>query len=243
MRRHPARRAHASASYALRHTIPHARVLRSPDPAGVEQQMRSRLALSPLPRRTMAAAAESRPGPHPDRCGVTTAYPSARDLLIRAEGSTGQRLGEIGHRLRSAPPPARRPRVSTRQVKSPLARYAERTRDGRPDDSRAVTSLTSTPRAPPPREPPLPATTIPPYAGPGPTSNRMTRVLDPLPAAPGREGRARQIAELLGDVTRAATYRPLARRTEKGLIKRARTGRYTADPPTTPSRVPPPTKP
>jgi hypothetical protein len=36
------------------------------------------------------------------------------------------------------------------------------------------------------------------------------------------------IAELLGDVTLVATYRQLARWTEREMIKRVRTGRYAA---------------
>jgi hypothetical protein len=205
--------------------------------------MWSLLTLYQLLRRTMVEAAESRPGTNPDRCGFTIAFQSARDLLIRAEGITEQRLGEIGHRLLSALLPARRLRVSTRKVKSPISRYAERKMDGRPDDSRAVTSMTITTLEPPPPEPPLPATTIPQYAGPGRTSNRMTRVLDLLQTEPGRQWRAREIAELLGDVTLVATYRQLARWTEKGLIKRVRTGRYTAAPPAASSRLHTPTKP
>ena len=39
-------------------------------------------------------------------------------------------------------------------------------------------------------------------------------------------------AELLGDVTLVATYRQLARWTERGMIKRVRTGRYAAITPT-----------
>ncbi|MEV0492196.1 hypothetical protein [Streptomyces atratus] len=47
-------------------------------------------------------------------------------------------------------------------------------------------------------------------------------------AEPERLWRVREIAELLGDVTLVATHRQLARWTEKGMIKRARTGRCTA---------------
>jgi hypothetical protein len=69
--------------------------------------------------------------------------------------------------------------------------------DGRPGDSQNVTSMTIMALAPPPPEPPLPAATIPQYAGPGRTSNRMNRVLDLLQAEPGRQWRAREIAGLL----------------------------------------------
>jgi hypothetical protein len=233
---------HESAYYALRHTILQARVLRSGDPVGVEQEMWSLLTLYQLLRRSMVEAAESRPGTDPDRCGFTIAFQSARDLLIRAEGIIEQGIGEIGRRLLAALLPARRFRVSTRKVKSPISRYAERKMDGRPGDSQNVTSMTIMALAPPPPEPPLPAATIPQYAGPGRTSNRMNRVLDLLQAEPGRQWRAREIAGLLGDVTLVATYRQLARWTEKGLIKRVRTGRYTAASPTPSARLHPPTK-
>ncbi|MFH9969634.1 IS4 family transposase [Streptomyces mirabilis] len=222
---------HESAYYALRHTILHGRVLRSNDPIGVEQEMWALLTLYQLLRRTMVEAAESQPGTDPDRCGFTIALQTARDLLVCAQGIFEQGIGEIGRRLLSALAPARRTRVSTRKVKSPISRYAERKMDGRPDGSRTVTSMTITLLPPPAPEPALPAATVPQYVGPGKTSSRMARVLVILQTEPERQWRAREIAELLGDVTLVATYRQLARWTEKGMIKRVRTGRYTAAPP------------
>ncbi|MGW3043690.1 transposase [Kitasatospora sp. NPDC001159] len=219
---------HESAYYALRHTILHGRVLRSHDPAGVEQEMWALLTLYQLLRRTMVEAAESQPGTDPDRCGFTIAFQTARDLLVCAEGILGQGIGAIGRRVLSTLSLTRRSRVSTRKVKSPISRYAERKLDGRPDSSRAVTSTTITLLPPPPPQPALPTTTVPQYAGPGKTSSRMVRVLAILQAEPERLWRAREIAELLGDVTLVATYRQLARWTERGMIKRVRTGRYTA---------------
>ena len=223
---------HESAYYALRHTILHGRLLRSNDPVGVEQEMWSLLTLYQLLRRTMVEAAESQPGTDPDRCGFTIALQTARDLLVCAQGVFAQGIGEIGRRLLSALSPARRTRVSTRKVKSPISRYAERKLDGRPDGSRTVASMTIALLPPPAPEPALPAATVPQYVGPGKTSSRMARVLAILQAEPERQWRAREIAELLGDVTLVATYRQLARWTEKGMIKRVRTGRYTATPPT-----------
>ncbi len=219
---------HESAYYALRHTILHGRVLRSHDPAGVEQEMWALLTLYQLLRRTMVQAAESQPGTDPDRCGFTIAFQTARDLLVGADGIFEQGIGEIGRRLLSALSPARRPRVSTRKVKSPISRYAERKLDSRPDASKAVTSTTITLLSPPVPEPSLPTTAVPQYVGPGGTSTRMTRVLAILQEEPERLWRSREIAELLGDVTLVATYRQLARWTEKGMIKRVRTGRYAA---------------
>jgi hypothetical protein len=208
------------------------RVLRSCDPVGVEQEMWALLVLYQLLRQAMVEAAESRPGTDPDRCGFTIALQTARDLLVRAEGVVEQGIGVIGQRVLSALAPKRRPRVSTRKVKSPISRYAERKMDGRPDKSRTMASVTITLLPPPPPRPTLPTTTVPEYAGPGQKSSRMTRVLAILRAEPERHWRAREIAELLGDVTLVATYRQLARWAEKGLISKVRTGRYTAAAPT-----------
>ncbi|GGM24670.1 hypothetical protein GCM10010129_81430 [Streptomyces fumigatiscleroticus] len=219
---------HESAYYALRHTILHGRVLRSHDPAGVEQEMWALLTLYRLLRRTMVQAAESQPGTDPDRCSFTIALQTARDPLVCAEGLFEQGIGEIGRRVLSALSPARRARVSTRTVKSPISRHAERKLDGRPDSSKAVTSTAITLLPPPAPEPARPTITVPQYAGPGRTSTRMTRVLTILQAEPDRLWRSREIAELLGAVTLVATYRQLARWTEKGMIKRVRTGRYAA---------------
>ncbi|WTV16912.1 hypothetical protein OG593_31790 [Streptomyces atratus] len=219
---------HESAYYALRHTILHGRVLRSHDPVGVEQEMWALLTLYQLLRRTMVEAAESRPGTDPDRCGFTIALQTARDLLVCAEGVFEQGIGEIGRRVLSALSPARRTRVSTRKVKSPISRCAERKLNGRPDSSKVVTSMTITLLPPPSPEPALPATTVRENTGNGKTGSRMARVLAILQTEPERLWRAREIAELLGDVTLVATYRQLARWTERGMIKRVRMGRYTA---------------
>ncbi|MGW4386271.1 hypothetical protein [Streptomyces sp. NPDC004685] len=219
---------HESAYHALRHTILHGRVLRSCDPVGVEQVMRSLLTLYQLLRRAMVEAAESRPGTDPDRCGFTVAFQTARDLLVCAEGVLEQGIGEIGRRVLSALLPARRSRVSTRKVKSPISRYAEGKLDGRPDRSKMVTSMAITLLSPPSPAPALPATTVREKAGNGKAGSRMARVLAILQAEPERQWRSREIAELLGDVTLVATYRQLARWTERGMIKRVHTGRYSA---------------
>jgi hypothetical protein len=191
---------HESAYYALRHTILHGRVLRSHDPVGVEQEMWALLTLYQVLRRTMVQAAESQPGTNPDRCSFTIAFQTAPDLLVCAQGVFEQGIGEIGCRVLSGLLPARRTRVSTRKVKSPISRYAERKLDGRLDGSKAVTSTVITLLPPPTPEPPLPTTTVPQYVGPGQTSTRMTRVLTILQAEPERLWRSREIAELLGDV-------------------------------------------
>ncbi|OKI23143.1 hypothetical protein A6A25_34995 [Saccharothrix sp. CB00851] len=119
-RRHPAaalvalyhqRWEHESAYYALRHTITGGRVLRSGDPAGLEQEMWSLLTLYQLLRTVMVDAAESRPGTDPDRCGFTTALHAARDQHDhelaamaghRTQDQRGGMVRFIEHRLPTA---------------------------------------------------------------------------------------------------------------------------------------------
>lgn len=181
----------------------------------------------------MVEAAESRPGTDPDRCGFTIALQTARDLLITAGGVIGDGASEIGHRVLSALAPARRSRISTRKVKSPSSRYAERKMDGRPDTSRNVTKTEIVLLPAPQPRPALPTVTAPQYVGPGRPSTRQSQVLTILGADPDRQWQAREIAELLGDITLVATYRQLNRWSRRGLLRRVRTGRYSASPPPT----------
>jgi hypothetical protein len=116
-------------------------VLRSGDPVGVEQEMWAMLTLYQALRTVMVEAAESRPGTDPDRCGFTIALHTARDLVVQAAGITSGATGIIGRRILAGLLPPRRPRVSTRKVKSPISRYHDRQNDGRPDTSRTVTDL------------------------------------------------------------------------------------------------------
>ncbi|MGW7367300.1 hypothetical protein ACWGI8_28720, partial [Streptomyces sp. NPDC054841] len=177
---------HESAYYALRHTLLQGRVLCSGDPAGVEQEMWALLTLYQALRTLMVEAAQSRPGTDPDRCGLTTALQTARDLVIQAAGITtptarAEHVGGIGQRVLAGLLPPRRPRMSTRKVKSPISRYNERQDDGRPDVSRTVTSLgvailepepdlpsISPTTATPARRPPQAARLGPPPHGPRP---------------------------------------------------------------------------
>ena len=64
---------HEIAYLALRHTLAAGRVLRSTDPAGLEQEMWALLTVYQALRRAMVAAVESRPGTDPDRASFTTA--------------------------------------------------------------------------------------------------------------------------------------------------------------------------
>lgn len=143
-------------------------------------------------RTVMVEAAESRPGTDPDRCGFTIALHTARDLVLQAEGITGRGTpGAIGRRILAALLPPRRPRVSTRKVKSPISRYHDRKDDGRPDTSRTVTDLAIAILAP---EPNLPAT---------------------------RHWHPRDLARHLDDVTLSTMRRQLDRWASQGLIHKA----------------------
>lgn len=201
-RRHPAatlvdlyhqRWEHESAYFALRHTIMAGRVLRSGDPVGVRQEMWSRLTVYQVLRIVMVEAAESRPGTDPDRVGFTIAFQTARDQVIQAAGvTTADRIGVIGRHVLAALLPRRRPRVSTRKVKSPISRYHERQADGRPDTSRTVTDLDITVLEPPIEAPPLPSVSRDDrYAGQGET--RRDQVLALLRADPGRHWRTQEM--------------------------------------------------
>ena len=74
---------HEVAYLALRHTLLAGRVLRSEDPAGLEQEMWALLALYQALRRAMVTAAESVPGTDPDRASFTIALETARQTLTR----------------------------------------------------------------------------------------------------------------------------------------------------------------
>lgn len=135
---------HESAYYALRETILDGRVLRSHDPVGIEQEMWALLTLYQTLRRAMVAATDSVPGADPDRASFTVALKAAQDQVIKAEGvvtNTVDLIGEIGRTVLANLLDPRRPRVSTRKVKSPISRYHAHHDDGRPTTSTKVVDL------------------------------------------------------------------------------------------------------
>ncbi|MET0757738.1 MAG: transposase [Mycobacterium sp.] len=154
-RRHPARQLvalyherweHEIAYLALHHTLAAGRVLRSTDPAGLEQEMWALLTVYQAIRRAMVTAIESRPGTDPDRAGFTTALETAKDLLVTAinvTGDTTDLIGRIGRAVLDELRPPRRSRTSVRKVKSPLSRYNKKD-PHRPERSTPITSLTVT---------------------------------------------------------------------------------------------------
>jgi len=223
---------HESAYYALRHTLGQGRVLRSGDPAGVEQEMWALLTLYQALRAVMVRAAESQPGIDPDRCGFTIALHTARDLVIGARGITApttgtDHVGVIGRRLLAGLLPPRRLRVSTRKVKSPISRYSERLDDGRPDTSRAVTGLDIVIVEPPQPQPALPTESRD-DRNTAPAKRRRHRILALLQEDSARLWRPRDIAAHFGDITMDTMYRQLSRWADSGLIHKIGPGLYTA---------------
>jgi hypothetical protein len=215
---------HESAKNALRHTLLRGRVLRSGDPAGIEQEMWAMLTLYQALRTVMVEAAESRPGTDPDRCGFTTALQTARDLVVQAAGITthpGQ-ADVIRQRVLAGLLPPRRLRVSTRKVKSPISRYHERHDDGRPGSSRTITDLAVAILDP---APDLPTTSHDDRHTP-PADRRRARVLDLLAADADRHWRTKELARHLGDITLGTMYRQLARWAAQGLIHKTGPATY-----------------
>ncbi|MGW1802452.1 IS4 family transposase [Streptomyces sp. NPDC001984] len=223
---------HESAYYALRHTIMNGRIPRSSDRAGVEQEMWSLLTLYQILRTVMVDAAESLPGTDPDRCSFTVAFQSSRDQVIQAAGviaTTDESAGFIGltgHRVLAHLLPPRRQRVSTRKVKSPISRYAERHDDGPPDTSRTVTHLDVTVLEPPNSRPALPATSRD-DRHTAPAQRRRHRILALPEEDPTRLWQPRDIAAHFGDVTLHTMYRQLSRWAADGLIHKIGPGLYT----------------
>ena len=137
---------HESAYLALRHTLLEGSVLRSGDPAGLEQELWALLALYQALRRAMITAIETVPGADPDRASFTIAVQTAIQTLIQADGvrtSPTSPAGRIGRAVLDGLLPPRRPRVSARKVKSPLSRW-HNTDPHRPARSTPITSLTIT---------------------------------------------------------------------------------------------------
>jgi Insertion element 4 transposase N-terminal/Transposase DDE domain len=141
-----------SAFYALRHTLLQGLVLRSGDQPGAEQETWALLALYQLLRRAMTDATAARPGTDPDRASFTTALQTARDQLTAAAGitpTTPALPGAIGRAVLATLLPARRPRYSTRTIKSPRSRHPSRG-NSTPALPVTITAITITITPPPP---------------------------------------------------------------------------------------------
>jgi len=130
---------------ALRHTLLAGRVLRSGDPAGIEQEMWALLALYQALRTAVTDAVQSAPGTDPDRASYQIAVQTAQDLLTTAQNITdpgGDLTGDIGRAILASLHGPRRPRVCARKVKSPLSRWNKHP-DGRPRANYRITGITT----------------------------------------------------------------------------------------------------
>ena len=141
---------HEVAYLALRHTLLNGRVLRSGDPAGLEQEIWALLALYQALRRAMVTVVETVTGTDPDRASFTIALETAKDTLTQAAGvvtSDTSLTGRIGRAVLNGLLPPRRPRVSVRKVKSPLSRW-NKADPHRPARSTPVTAMAVTATGP-----------------------------------------------------------------------------------------------
>jgi hypothetical protein len=136
---------HEIAYLALRHTLLHGRVLRSGDPAGLEQEMWALLALYQALRIAITDAVTTVPGTDPDRASYQIAVQTAQILVTGARNiTTGvtDLAGGIGRAVLANLHGSRRPRVCARRVKSPLSRWNKHP-PGKPRTCQQVTSLTT----------------------------------------------------------------------------------------------------
>src|ERR1022692_366180 len=128
---------------ALRHTLLQGRVLRSGDPAGIEQETWALLAVYQALRTAVTDAVQSVPGTDPDRASWQIAVETAQNLLATAANITGPAddlRGDIGRAVLARLHGPRRPRVCARKVKSPLSRWNKHP-DGKPRASKRITSI------------------------------------------------------------------------------------------------------
>jgi hypothetical protein len=136
---------HEVAYLALRHTLLQGRVLRSGDPAGIEQETWALLAVYQALRIAVTDAVQAVPGTDPDRASYQLAVETAQDLLTTAAnitGPAGDLTGDIGRAVLARLHGPRRPRVCARKVKSPLSRWNKHP-EGKPRASKRITRITS----------------------------------------------------------------------------------------------------
>ena len=139
------RREHEIAYLALRHTLLGGRVLRSGDPAGLEQEMRALLALYQSLRTAVTDAIATMPGTDPDRASYQIAVQTAQMLVTGARNvitGAADLAGDIGRAVLASLHGPRRPRVCARRVKSPLSRWAKHP-PGKPRTNLKITSVTT----------------------------------------------------------------------------------------------------
>jgi len=133
---------HEIAYLALRHTLLQGRILRSGDPAGLQQEIWALLALYQALRTAVTDAVETVPGTDPDRASYQAAVETAQALVIQARNivtGADDLAGAIGRAILANLHGPRRPRVCARRVKSPLTRWNKHP-DGKPRTSHRITT-------------------------------------------------------------------------------------------------------
>jgi hypothetical protein len=216
-----------SAFYALRHTLLQGRVLRSGDRPGLEQETWALLTSYQLLRMAMTDAALQRPGTDPDRASFTTALETARDTLTAAAGicpAEPAALPAISRAVLATLLPARRPRYSTRKVKSPRSRYPGRD-DPRPALPATITAVTITITPPPPGPRPRHRQPSPRHHNPRPASYRH-HVLALMTTTPGQPWTTRDLAARLPAITPRNLRSHLAHWATAGLLTRTAPATY-----------------
>jgi len=136
---------HEIAYLALRHTLLGGRVLRSGDPAGLEQEMWALLALYQALRIAITDAIATVPGTDPDRASYQIAVQTAQTLVTGARGvvtGAADLAGDIGRAVLANLHRPRRPRVCARRVKSPLSRWNKHP-PGKPITCQRITKITT----------------------------------------------------------------------------------------------------
>lgn len=110
-------------------------MLRSADPAGLEQELWALLALYQALRRAMVTAIETVPGTEPDRASFATALQTAIQTLIQADGilaTSTSPVGRIGHAVLNDLLPPRRPASVPARSNPPYPAGTTPTRAGPP---------------------------------------------------------------------------------------------------------------
>ncbi|PSK67356.1 hypothetical protein B0E53_00702 [Micromonospora sp. MH33] len=117
-----------SAYLEIKSTLLGRRVLRSPIPALIAQEIYALLTIYQVLRIAITDTTDAAGGVDPDRASFTTAVQTAKDLIVQAANviaeTTIDLIGTIGRHLLDNLMPTRRLRVSPRAVKRPLSRYA-----------------------------------------------------------------------------------------------------------------------
>ena len=218
-----------SSYLALRHTLLNGRVLRSMDPAGLEQELWSLLALYQILRHAMVDAARSRPGLDPDRVSFTAAAATAQATVVRATGIADQHdpapAQAITTALLAHPLPARRARISARKVKSPISRYAGHPLEERPLTSTRITGIDIDVEEPGTALRPEPSATA--RAKIMNTGSRVNQVFTLLRAEPDRSFTPTELARTLKINNINSFSVQLATWARRGLLGKPARGRYS----------------